>query len=315
MKTRLSKTALGSACIMAACLSGCSVKTASVANEPPKFNENLTTFSSQFGTVQPESISVFFWPEGLSGTALEKAVRDVNLASQELDVLQIDSVEKAKLESEFASSQCVSKWADLGPDEDPDFVEWVRKWKKSDDVTEQAAIKSCEANQSARKALLAEMDRITNPKSDGKDGVTKEHPAAIIYKTIDPGYPEKKENMKSVDAGGSRLIIRPAVDGVSRVNVTLKDFLRPGNTQSTEDLGPGKIQNARYFPATHLLVFTVPELGADQVPTGAEFEFTLERGPDIAGLARFKGDLKLVKGDQVLRHGSAKIDGKLIAAP
>lgn len=285
----------------------CSVKNSSVTNEPPKMRRDLVQFDAEYGVFKIESATVFLWPEVSSEAEVEEMVKTVNTASERADLITLEMgqmmAQKGALEAAFGQSSCVEKWADLGPDEDPIFVEWVTKWKTSEVPEEAAAIKLCMENQEKRRAMMVRMDEI----------VSVEQPKIIgtIFKTIDPGYPEKVENMKSLDAKGSKLVIR-SNEGRTSVNVTLKDFLLPGHVQSTETMDLGRIGEAMYRAETKLLLFSVPELNKEGKPTGDVYRFFLERCPDFGGFARFKGDVKVYRGAKIVRYGSAKFDAKVI---
>jgi hypothetical protein len=251
----------------------------------------------------------------------EVAVKTVKDASANLDQLTVElqtmGMKKVQLEKEFEAKQCITTWADLEPGDDPDTIDWVTKWKAPPiDATERASYDFCVSNQDSRRALVAAMDENVSVKQRQSLGV--------IFKTLDPGYPSKIENYKSISAKGSKLVLRPGLDGSVSVEITFKDFMRPGNTQSTESVAPAnadavtkqkamahQIVGARYNVATKLLTFAVPELDEQGMPTGAMFHFAMERNPDYMGMARFMGDMALVKNGVVLRYGSAAIAGVL----
>jgi len=308
-------------------LTACSVQNRTVANNPPEIKRGLSTFDTDFGTLSPESISIFLWPEWNEEEAREK-VRLVKGASRELDrLLQTGHEMKEKktvLEGEWSVKQCVVKWAaNLGEDDDPDLIDHVTKWKVLEPVPEVApvpetdpmyadyrkyqeylasatSLRECQNNQDQRDQLQPLMDK--NASTDQAEQQD------IIFKTIDPTYPTQV-NYKSVDPKGSKIVLRPGSEG--SVEITLKSFLRPGNLQSTFSEGPGRIEAATYDFSTKLLKFSVPEIDEEGQQTGAMYEFKMERAPDFLGKARFAGDVKLTRGGQVLRHGSAKFEGPL----
>lgn len=307
-------------------LAACSVQNRTVANNPPEIKRGLSTFDTDFGTLSPESISIFLWPEWSEEEAREK-VRLVNGASRELDrlVQEFHDVmgKKNALETEWNTEKCIVKWADLGEDDDPDLMDRVTKWKVLDLVSEvppvpetdpryadyrkyqeylvsTAALGKCKKNQDARDQLQSSMDENASTKQAEQQG--------LILKTIDPTFPEQV-NYKLVDPKGSKIVLKPGSEG--SVEITLKNFLRPGNLQSTFSEGPGQIEDATYDSSTKLLKFSVPEIGEDGQLTGARYEFKMERTPDFLGKARFAGDVKLTRGGTILRHGSAKFEGPL----
>jgi hypothetical protein len=282
---------------LAAVSVACSVERHTVKNEPPTIKREVVSFENDFGTLKPESISLFLWPDGLSEEQAQNLVRTVKSASIEIDRLTIElrnmAVKKAELELNFQTLDCVKQWANLAPDADPELVDWVSKWKPlaldaSNDQKEVRA--NCMRNQEERKSLAMSMDI----------NASNAQPMAmgVIFKSLDPLYPDKQENFKSIGIKGSKVVIHPA-----GAVVTFADFLHEGNTQST-DLGT-------YDSKTKLLQFSFPEVSNDGKTTGAIFQFALERNPNFMDFARFAGDVKLVKDGKTLRYGSAQIDGRL----
>lgn len=298
----------------------CSVKDRSVVNEPPVIKKGLVKHDTDFGSFDMESVTLFYWPEGLNEQEAQSLVRTVNSASNELDEVQgklIDNLIRLNsLEETF--TDCKLKYAD--PDTNGDGVvdkkdkrvdklKTIKRWIVLDAADPEYAVKKAEME----KCQQDQEDLESLPKIN-EQLLSTDIPrlGGIIYKTIDPGYPEKIENSKSVNAKESTLSIQPSENGLV-VDVTFKDFIHKGHTVSTEIQGPGQIRDASYNPETKLLKFSIPELNADGQPTGSHLEFYLERGPNIkhpeaGSLARFKGDVKLVKDGQVLRYGSAKLD-------
>ncbi len=279
--------------------SGCSVENLKVENNPPNLQRGLQAFSNEHGTLKPESISIFLWPVQ-SELEFANTIAIVGRASSEIDRLSLVlagfAKEKAELEAVFESEKCVANWAVLAPGEKPDFVVWVTNWKPD-------APQACISNQERRKFLLAGIDRVGAVEQSAEIGK--------LYRALDPLYPTKVENLKSVDVKGSRLII--GQDGA--VTITLKDYFRRGNTQSslpsTSTVPHGKILGAQYIAQRKLLVFAVPELTDAGEPTSRYWKFYLERAPDFLGMARFVGDIQVFDGAKLVRAGTAKIEGRL----
>jgi hypothetical protein len=303
---------------------GCAVEHDQVQNRPPLIKKGLSTFESQFGTLKPETFSFFFWPQGLSEVQTEALAKKVNSLSMQIDSLTIslhDMVEqKTSLEGDFASLKCILKWANLGPGDDPDLIVWVTDWKTSADATELAAIQVCQNNQDTRKDLVSKIDHNTSV----------DQPLLIvqIYKALDPGYPDTVENSKTINAPDSKIAIiappeiakgatksAPSTSNVNTavVKISLKDFVLKGYSPATDSKGVEHITNANYNLDTNLLTFDVPEVDSAKNPTGMTYRFALERVPNIAGYARFKGDVFLLNGEKKTRVGSAKIDAKMSA--
>ena len=281
---------------------GCSVQNRSVVNQPPELNRGLSTFSTEFGTIRPESMTVFLWPIQ-DEAQLTQTIAKVSRASLELDRLSIKldalASEKSQFEADFAALECVVKWAVLKEGEDPELIVWVSEWKPDAPV-------ACIENQNRRKELVKQIDVIGG----------QEQPAQVgqIYTALDPEYPTRVENMRSVNVKESRLVLAPT----GEVAVTLKDFLRKGNAQSNQpgvSSSPlGDIHSVRYISQKKVLMFKVPEIDwIDGVATatGATWEFVLERAPDFLGRARFAGDIRVTKDGVTLRTGTAKIEGRL----
>lgn len=278
---------------------GCSVESLKVQNGPPDLQRGIQTFSKEYGTLRPESVSIFLWPRQ-NEHDFANTIATVGRASAEIDRLSVMLAdfgkEKAALEAAFATDRCVVDWAVLADGEDPEFVEWVQEWKSD-------APLACKVNQERRKSLLADIDRVGTVEQAAEIGK--------LYRTLDPLYPSKIENIKSVNVKDSRLNINP--DG--SVAITLKDYLRRGNTQSSaatvSTLPHGKINGAKYIQSRRLLEFTVPELSETGDPTSRIWRFYLERAPDFLGMARFVGDIQVFDGAKLVRVGTAKIEGRL----
>lgn len=278
---------------------GCSVESLKVANNPPDLQRGLQTFSLEHGSLRPESVSIFLWPRQ-NEFDFANTIAIVGRASAEIDRLSLVLAgfgkEKASLEAAFAADKCVVDWAVLAEGEDPEFVEWVQEWKPD-------APQACKVNQDRRKSLLADIDKVGTVDQAAEIGK--------LYRALDPLYPSKIENIKSVNVKDSRLVI--SLDG--SVTITLKDYLRRGNTQSsvagTSTLPHGKILGAQYISSRKLLVFAVPELSETGEPTARLWKFYLERAPDFLGMARFVGDIQVYDGEKLVRAGTAKIEGRL----
>lgn len=280
-------------------LGGCSVENLKVENNPPDLKRGLQTFAIEHGNLKPESVSIFLWPVQ-SESDFTNTIATVGRASAEIDRLSLVlaglSQQKSALEATFANDKCVVNWAVLAAGEDPEFVEWVSDWKVD-------APESCKTNQDRRKVLASEIDRV--------GAVDQTAEIGKLYRALDPLYPSKVENIKSVNVKDSRLTI--AADG--SVTITLKDYLRRGNTQSsaqgTSTFPHGKIVGAQYISGRKLLVFAVPELTESGEPTARLWKFYLERAPDFLGMARFVGDIQVFENGKLVRAGTAKIEGRL----
>ncbi len=288
-----------SALIAVVCATACSVENLRFENNPPDLQRGLQTFSVEHGSLRPESVSIFLWPLQ-SEAEFANTIATVGRASAEIDRLSLVlagfAKEKSSLESAFSDDKCVVDWAVLAEGEDPEFVEWVQEWKAG-------APEACLKNQERRKSILADIDRVGAVEQAGEIGK--------LYRALDPLYPSKVENIKSVNVKDSRL----AINADGSVSITLKDYLRRGNTQSsapgTSTMPHGKIVGAQYIASRKLLVFAVPELSEAGAPTSRIWKFYLERAPDFLGMARFVGDIQVFDGEKLVRAGTAKIEGRL----
>jgi hypothetical protein len=289
----------------------CSVRQAHVVNEPPVIETGVVKFEKNYGKVtmgDPNNpglpgASFFFAPQGMSEEAAQEYFRNVNTASGVWDYIRSSIVEidqrMKPLRQQFAALRCIEDFADqtdIGPD---DEFETVTKWKviASEDA-KYATLQQCVLNQATREKLLKQRILLTDKTGEALGNLEK----AV-----------GKANSQSISDQGTTISILPSNEGRPVVEVTLADFYRKGNTQSTEMEGPGKIQNASYDVERKLLRFDVPELDAQGNSTGAVFIFALERAPDFLGMARFSGDANLVKDGVVLQHGIAKFEGLLDA--
>lgn len=295
----VNKTVLYSvASLLALTTTACSVQENKVANEPPDLRRGVNKFSAEYGTLDldAQSISVFLWPLQ-SETELSKTVETVSRASRTIDHLYMqiaaNKIALTKLEKQFQAAECIDKWADLGG-EDPLMVNWVNAWKPG------APQKECVDNQPARKELRESLQLMG----------TKLLPeaAGALYLALDPGYPKKVENMKSINAKDSQITLNP--DGSA--SIVLRDFLVAGNNHSTvagtSTSNKGLIQKAFYVSPAKALMFDVPETDVSGESTGRVWQFRLERAPDFLGKVRFVGSIIVLQNGAPVRSGSAKIE-------
>lgn len=291
----------------------CSVKQERVANEPPVIAKGIQPFSTAFGVFTIQQASVFLWPENLAETEAQALVKKVNAASLEVDyrtsVLTKLAAQTSALDSAWTSSECIEKWAVLGPDEDPIFVEWVSEWKTGANEDEQKQIQACVENQANRKTIQGE--------ADGQRAKIGEL-AEIVNRALDPDS-ANVQNMKSLRVATSTLEILETdggsaggdvgTDGGIKVKVKLDGFLNEASSVSTEGTSPTtQIIDAKFDISRRLLTFAVPEVTKTGDLTGRVYYFMMERTPDFEGRARFTGDIRVYDGDKIVRYGSARFD-------
>jgi hypothetical protein len=276
-------------------LSACSVKQERVKNEPPVIQKNVQPFATSFGNFPITQASVFLWPAGMSEEQAQSIVRQVNAASLEVDNISLEltamNEETTKLLAKWTEQACVEKWSA----EYDEFEEQVNSWKTSENPDEQKLIKACADNQERRKAITGEIA----PKAAAVGALSEK-----VDRLVDPD-PNKIENKKSIRMATSLLEILETDAGV-KVNVKLDGFLSPTYSPSTEN---GQILNANFDINRRLLSFMVPEVNADNQPTGLIYVFLMERAPDLGQRARFSGDVRIVdQAGKILRYGSVRFD-------
>ena len=311
-------------------VAACGVKNRQVDNKPPKMVEQAAKFSQETGVIEPmDTLSVFYWPEGMQEKDIRAAAKAVNTASRAADKIEQQmyetGVKKKTIEIEFEKLECSSdtyaEFKDMSHPDDNTTIEWVTEWKAADSVPEdkRANLETCKKLQADREPLIKALYKTEEvngqKKLSLKDQIFVEYDK--IFRIVDPEtYPKdgKQVNYKKTSAATSRMVLRPTDKGVS-VELTFSDFVTPSNVQTTDTTAEKNvarlIRSTSYDLKTKMLKFVVPEMGEDGLPTGAELQFSMERAPDLAGNARFMGDVNLVKNGKVLRYGSAKIAGKL----
>lgn len=285
---------------------GCSVEKKTVENHPPPVGE-LRAFSSDLeGTVALESASAFLWPNNQSEKNLGKTIETVLRKTKKMDELSIQTVElKSKLEKNrniffgretMADAKtpvnCVASWAALEPEDDIEFIDRVTNWKTPDpaspryqeDVSE---VTSCISNQDESDRMQKQIDQIVS--------VEQKTLIEELYKQIDPNYPESNEGIFKLSAIDS--ILEFNKDGT--VKVGLKDFFAKGEmSYGTE---------AKYESDKRLLTFKL--MTADPAEY---YHFSLERAPDFLGSIRLVGKIQLMRNEQKIRWGTAKLEGKIV---
>lgn len=283
-------------------VAACSVPSDHVDNSPPTIHKDLVSFSTTFGAYQLALTSAFLWPQ-VSEDEVARLVKTVNGASMKADPLfakgAVMLVESQKLQAQWDSIDCVRNYAVLGPDDDPDIgVDHVSAWQTPKDDKGTQEIPKCQANQTRREELKAEL----------ADNNTQIAPYInAINVAIDPDQTHV-ENSKSLNYRGSRLsILQDEATGQITVSVKLSQFLNGGYSPSTDN---GQITNATYDVSLRSLSFDVADVDVAGRPTGLVYKFVLERGPNNGPLASFRGDMNLrTPGGAILRYGSARIDG------
>ncbi|HRK06243.1 MAG TPA: hypothetical protein PLZ57_00620 [Pseudobdellovibrionaceae bacterium] len=281
-------------------LISCSAGQRDVVNVPPTFSGGVSGFALEEGTFKIESATMFLWP-AVGEDELASVIALVHRNSAIVDHLTMAIAklgkDKEALETQFATEECVKKHAVLAADEDPEFVEWVAEWKAD-------APESCKQNQDQRRQIVREVDRLAS----------QEQPKLIgaIYKAIDPGYPQRVENLLSMTPKDSMLLI----SSERASEVLLKDFRRKGNAQSSmpgaSSATHGQVRQVIWRPELRVLRFSVPELDEQNRATGSIWNITLERQADFLGRARFAGEIRILSAEgRVLRTGQMKLEGRL----
>jgi hypothetical protein len=296
----------------------CSVKQGEVPSNPPVLNGALkVSVLSHFGTLRADSISVFLWPKDWTEAQMETNVEKINRDAQKIEPLQrqviaADQTIQNKWKQFKDIDKCIEKFVDKTKFPDPDFIQEsdaISDWLPVADA-DKPALLNCQKNQDERAALRP---ILTTKKDEQIPFITD------INSLLDPN-PDAVSNSVSITPQGSQISIkqktRPGThETVVSVDVTLTDFLRQQNTQSTEK---GTVGEASYGEAEGLLSFTVPELNPDGTPTGQIYSFNLYRGENYyadasTGIeyACFKGTVDLMKNGVSVRNGKAQIAGFL----
>jgi hypothetical protein len=288
---------------------GCSVRQASVSSRPPEIKREISQAAVESGMIKPESISFFFWPEGLSALQLRTIVNEVSSLSQTFDqyskTIFQNTNTRDQLLAEFRSQECAARWSNLGPTDVAADIEYITSWKQAtpDDLVGNEALQKCQKNQENRKDVTTKTDLV----AEAQISVLKK-----IYVKIDADYPLNVVNWLSIEnPKNSKILIRDASEAF-RVDISIQNFMRKGNKVATDaKIEEQRISSASYDPQTKSLRFSIPEISSAGASTGAHFEFELGRNSDFLGQARFTGDMRLVRDGVVLRQGSAKIEGRI----
>jgi hypothetical protein len=308
-------------------LSACSIDHTAVKNQPPVLEKNVGAYASEFGRLQAKSVSVFFWPEGLNEEQSRVAARTVKEQSLKIDQILTKKAGFGQLELAFVKQQCLESWSSEVTPSGAN-VPWVTQWKTLEPVQPVGPVTESDAGfpeykkyreylalkQNLDQCMANQVQRQSMFKWVAQESVVEMQTASVIIgRVVDPETFPKQVNYKSVKAEGSIFVIAPSAS-TSAVQVTLRDFTVAGYSPSTEN-GEGLnnvVSSATYSVPFHLLSFVVPEVNADGSTTGATYQFNLERGPDFLTMARFEGEVALVRGGQVVRKGSASIMGPLL---
>ena len=298
----------------------CSVKQGDVPSHPPVLGEGMkVSVLSHFGTLRPDSISVFLWPKDWSEAQMETNVEKINRDAQKNEAISKQTIPIVKIQipalwAQFKDQdQCIAKFVDPTKVTDPDLIQEadpISDWKTVSDA-EKPALEKCQKNQDQRAALRA----VVNANADLQQPLINE-----ITLLLDPKYPDVIENNLNVTAQGSEIKIKQTTragthERIVAVDVTLTDFLRQQNTQSTDK---GTVNLATYSEIEGLLSFTVPETNTDGTPTGQIYSFNLYRGDNFytdaasgTEYACFKGTVDVLKNGVAVRTGKAQIAGFL----
>lgn len=285
---------------------GCSVEKKTVKNIPPTIGEMRAMSTGLEGTVALESATAFLWPNDQSEKDLGTTIETVLRKTKKMDELSVETVAlKSKLEKNKnvffgreslvggkSPMNCVATWAALEPGEDPEFVERVTKWNVPDPQSpkyqeELAEVNSCRSNQDESDQMQEQIDQI----------VSVEQKTLIneLYKQIDPGYPESNNGIFKPTAIESVLEFNK--DGT--VRIALKDFFEKG------ELAEGV--EVKYEVDKRLLTFKLRTALPNEY-----YHFALERAPDFLGSIRLVGKLMLMRDEQKVRWGTAKLEGKIV---
>lgn len=277
-------------------LNGCSVSRQTVTNQPPILDRGLSAFAKESGALKVINMSLFLWPIQAEEQAIA-TISTVAKTSYQIDELakQLVSLQRqaAQLKSDFDTAECLQKWADLGPDEDPLLVEWVNQWKEGTPA-------DCKSNQDRRKIIANKVDQIGS----------KEQPILIekVFKAIDPGYPSVIENQIVVDPKS----VDFKIDGL-RVDITIGGLFGKGLTYSSlaeKRSGPNtEISGAGYDPRRKLMQFQWARSNADAPGKVETWVAILERNPDFLGAVRFSGEVRVYHSKTLVRTGMIKIEG------
>ncbi len=305
--------------------SACSVNSETVDNRPPVVHTDLVSFSTASGSfglpnAQGEFglqlTSVFLWPENLSEDQAAELVKSINGTSMKADPLfaKLSYIlrDKNELQGEWDQTGCISKYADVPPDYDPEIDGGVKQWKvpPANDQKSISDIQLCIANQDRRSKVESQQNDLRVQLSPLLNEISKD---------IDPDQ-TRIVNAKTLDAPSSRLSFILGADGAVSVHVKLGGFLFSNYSPSTDvtDQATGlpQITNATYGPRLHLLSFDVPEVDGTKNAdgslhkTGLVYKFRVERAPNIGLIASFRGDMNLYNSaGQIIRYGTARIDG------
>jgi hypothetical protein len=285
---------------------GCSVEKKTVKNNPPTIGELRTMSTGLEGTIALESATAFLWPNNQSEKDLGTTIETVLRKTKKMDELSVKTVAlKAKLEknknvffgreplvAEKPAVNCVATWAALEPDEEIDFIERVTKWKTPDPQSpkyqdEVAEVNSCMSNQDESDQLEKQIDQIVS--------VEQKTLIEDLYKQIDPGYPETNNGIFKLTAIESVLEFNK--DGT--VRIALKDFFEKGELAEGVDV--------KYEADKRLLTFKLLTAQSNEY-----YHFALERAPDFLGSVRLVGKIQLMRDEQKVRWGTAKLEGKMV---
>jgi hypothetical protein len=301
----MKKQIFSSIVVLALALSACSVKKATVPNNPPEIVPPTFKFSVTDGKLRKVTGTAFLWPAHWNEADAEKGAETVNKAAsayQNFGLMAEGAQKKGlALYEDFGAKECMTTYARTPgvygeteqvefieltavPPEDPGYDEYSRK---------AAAVNECAKNQQQRLDLFA--------KAFGFGEQAKAE-LALIQKTLDKD-PANPENWLSIGKG-SEVDLLPVRDGnveKVQVRVLLKSFIHDGrhrsSRESTETPGSPeyqqeealRIKDASYDAKRRVLMFSVPEEKKVERDgeitfelTGRHYRFDLVRVPNVA---------------------------------
>lgn len=272
-------------------LAGCGVKHEGVENKPPQIEHDAKVFDVAYGEFKVSLASVFFYPDNYTDqqtTDLVTAIRaDSRVVTANLATIANLKPKIDGLRAQWNQIDCVTKYAVLGPNDDPMDVDTVTSWKADKDVADATALKemqACKDNQSLRQALSVKYDAAKHDFAQKSDEVSH-------LLDTDINHPV---NSQTIDFAHIQL----RINADNSVVLSLPQLMTPGFSPSTSN---GEIINAIYDPHLKLLKFDV------LMPTQTYLHFELERMADMGNFGGFTGAMNLMNRQTIVRNGQAVI--------
>lgn len=327
-----------------AILVGCSVKTGSVAKNPPQFktndNANMKAFSVTAGIFKPGALmSTMLWPEAWGEYDFKTKVPRINGLSESLGREYVGNVlfREGKINdlfTRFTILGCVEKYiVNRSPDDDREPLSEPSRWGKDADGKDEwkvltapadpqdaeylrqvAELEECKANQPIRDQLKQDIKayqvKIGDP--NGTFQSTKREVAELVG---EDGLTIKPDNSRIIFNADHIEVKIDQFAGSTKVQKS-----HTGNPDNPIDLNDATRIHDISFEKNQLTFF-VP--GSDKF-AGQEFRFRLTRIDNLVeytkvtedgyvsvNIAVFKGDLSLMQDGKVLRDGVAQFIGAL----